>query len=82
MTPWNVLESLACLGARKSTSGAGLESRSHGQQVAKFPAFWGWRSTDQPRSGKPITYNAAFRNRVLALLEQSLRPACTGMGRP
>jgi transposase len=38
-------------------------------------AFWGLRGLlDQPRSGKPITYNAAFRNRVLALLEQSPPP--------
>src|SRR5271157_4514483 len=26
---------------------------------------------DRPRSGKPATYDAAFRGRVLALLEQS-----------
>jgi transposase len=34
-------------------------------------ALWGLRGLqDQHRSGKPVTYDAAFRNRVLALLEQ------------
>lgn len=34
-------------------------------------ALWGLRGLrDRLRSGKPVTYNAAFRNRVLALLEQ------------
>jgi len=38
-------------------------------------AFWGLRGLkDQPRPGKPITYDAAFRNRVLALLEQPPPP--------
>lgn len=38
-------------------------------------ALWGLRGLfDQPRSGKPLTYNAAFRNRVLALLEQPPPP--------
>ena len=38
-------------------------------------AFWGLRGLqDQPRSGKPVTYDAAFRNRVLALLEQPPPP--------
>lgn len=32
---------------------------------------------DRPRSGKPATYDAAFRDRVLALLEQ---PPPTGLG--
>ena len=40
-------------------------------------AFWGLRGLlDQPRPGKPLTYDAAFRNRVLALLEE---PAPPGM---
>jgi transposase len=34
-------------------------------------ALWGVKGLgDEPRSGKPVTYDAAFRNRVLALLEQ------------
>jgi transposase len=38
-------------------------------------AFWGLRGLlDQPRPGKPVTYDAAFRNRVLALLEQPPPP--------
>src|SRR3954447_12222229 len=35
-------------------------------------AFWGLKGLfDRPRSGKPVTYDDAFRKRVLALLEQS-----------
>jgi transposase len=42
-------------------------------------AWWGLRGLrDQLRPGKPPTYDAAFRNRVLALLEQSPPP---GMSR-
>jgi transposase len=38
-------------------------------------ALWGPRGLrDQPRSGKPATYDAAFRGRVLALLEQPPPP--------
>jgi transposase len=38
-------------------------------------SWWGLRGLrDQPRPGKPITYDAAFRNRVLALLEQPPPP--------
>ncbi len=38
-------------------------------------ALWGPRGLrDQPRSGKPATYDAAFRDRVLALLEQPPPP--------
>jgi transposase len=34
-------------------------------------ALWGWKGLrDQLRPGKPPVYDAAFRNRVLALLEQ------------
>jgi transposase len=34
-------------------------------------ALWGLRGLrDEPRSGKPVTYDAAFRNRVLAVIEQ------------
>lgn len=38
-------------------------------------AFWGRRGLgDLLRPGKPVTYDAAFRNRVLALLEQPPPP--------
>ncbi len=38
-------------------------------------ALWGVKGLgDEPRSGKPVTYDAGFRNRVLALLEQSPPP--------
>jgi transposase len=38
-------------------------------------AFWGLRGLqDRPRPGKPVIYDSAFRNRVLALLEQSPPP--------
>jgi transposase len=34
-------------------------------------SLWGVRGLrDEPRSGKPVTYDAAYRDRVLALLEQ------------
>jgi len=34
-------------------------------------SLWGLRGLrDEPRSGKPVTYGAAFRNRVLAVIEQ------------
>ena len=40
-------------------------------------SLWGLRGLrDEPRSGKPVTYGADFRNRVLALLE---KPAPAGM---
>jgi transposase len=42
-------------------------------------ALWGIRGLrDQPRPGKPVTYDDAFRRRVLALLEQ---PPPPGMSR-
>jgi len=38
-------------------------------------ALWGLRGLrDKPRSGKPVTYDAAFRNRVLTLVEQPPPP--------
>ena len=41
--------------------------------------LWGVKGLgDEARSGKPVTYDAAFRNRVLALLEQ---PPPSGMSR-
>jgi Integrase core domain. len=40
-------------------------------------ALWGLRGLgDLPRSGKPVTYDSAFRDRVLAVLEQ---PPPTGL---
>lgn len=40
-------------------------------------ALWGLRGlVDLPRSGKPVTYDSAFRDRVLAVLEQ---PPPTGL---
>jgi transposase len=42
-------------------------------------ALWGVRGLgDEPRSGKPVKYDAAFRSRLLALLEQTPPP---GMAR-
>jgi transposase len=38
-------------------------------------SLWGVRGLlDEPRSGKPVKYDVAFRNRVLALLEQPPPP--------
>jgi transposase len=38
-------------------------------------ALWGLRGLrDEPRPGKPVTYDAAFRNRVLTLVEQPPPP--------
>jgi transposase len=38
-------------------------------------ALWGLKGLlDRPRTGKPVTYDDAFRNRVLALLEQPPPP--------
>ena len=38
-------------------------------------ALWGLRGLrDEPRSGKPVTYDASFRNRVLTLVEQPPPP--------
>ncbi len=40
-------------------------------------ALWGPRGLrDEPRSGKPVTYDAAFRNRLLTVIEQ---PPPSGM---
>ena len=46
-------------------------------------ALWGLRGLrDEPRPGKPVTYDAAFRKRVLAESSNHHRPACpTGTGR-
>ena len=46
-------------------------------------ALWGLRGLrDQPRPGKPATYYAAFRNRVLALLEQPPPPGMSHWNGP
>src|SRR5215831_5182003 len=38
-------------------------------------SLWGLRGLrDRPRPGKPITHDTAFRNRVLALLEETPPP--------
>src|SRR6202140_2256956 len=38
-------------------------------------SLWGLRGLgDQPRPGKPVRYDTAFRNRVLSLLEQTPPP--------
>ena len=46
-------------------------------------ALWGLRGLgDQSRPGKPVRYDTAFRNRVLALLEEPPPAVCpTGTGR-
>jgi len=68
---------LACLEGKENrqvAQGLGVSVPTVRKWRRRF-AFWGLRGLlDQPRSGKPITYNAAFRNRVLALLEQSPPP--------
>lgn len=64
---------LACLEGKQIQQVArdlGLSIPTVGKWRKRF-ALWGLRGLwDQPRPGKPVTYDAAFRNRVLALLEQ------------
>ena len=64
---------LACLEGKQIQQVArdmGISVPTVGKWRQRF-ALWGLRGLlDQPRSGKPVTYDAAFRNRVLALLEQ------------
>jgi transposase len=64
---------LACLKGKENrqvAQGLGVSVPTVNKWRQRF-AFWGLRGLlDQPRPGKPITYDAAFRNRVLALLEQ------------
>ena len=68
---------LACLEGKENqqvAQGLGVSVPTVGKWRKRF-AFWGLRGLlDQPRPGKPITYDAAFRNRVLALLEQPPPP--------
>ena len=68
---------LACLEGKQMQQVArelGVSIPTVGKWRKRF-ALWGLRGLlDQPRSGKPVTYDAAFRNRVLALLEQPPPP--------
>jgi transposase len=64
---------LACLGGKQIQQVArelGVSIPTVSKWRKRF-ALWGLRGLwDQPRPGKPAKYDAAFRNRVLALLEQ------------
>jgi transposase len=70
---------LACLDSKQIQQVAG-------ELGASIPTVCKWRSRfehhgigglkDRARSGKPPTYDAGFRDRVLALLEQAA-PRCT-----
>src|ERR1700688_4018480 len=64
---------LACL-AGKEIQQVARERKVSIPTVSKWRrrfALWGLRGLrDEPRSGKPVTYDAAFRNRVLAVIEQ------------
>lgn len=68
---------LACLEGKQNQQVArdlGISVPTVGKWRKRF-AFWGPGGLqDQPRSGKPVTYDNAFRIRVLALLEQSPPP--------
>ena len=76
---------LACLEGKEIQQVA-REMKASVPSVSKWRqrfSLWGLRGLyDRPRPGKPIRYGTAFRNRVLALLEQTRRPAYpTGTGR-
>jgi transposase len=62
---------LACLEGKEIQQVA-RELRVSVPSVSKWRqrfSLWGLRGlNDRPRPGKPITYDSAFRNRVLALL--------------
>src|ERR1022692_3081919 len=68
---------LACLEGKENqqvAQGLGVSVPTVGKWRKRF-AFGGLRFLrNHPRPGKPITYDAAFRNRVLALLEQPPPP--------
>jgi transposase len=76
---------LACLEGKENrqvAQGLGVSVPTVSKWRRRF-AFWGLRGLlDQPRPGKPIIYNAAFRNRVLALLEQSPPPGMSHWNGP
>ena len=65
---------LACLEGKEIQQvarelGASIPTVSKWRERFRLRGMAGLR--DQPRSGKPLTYDAAFRDRVLALLEQT-----------
>ena len=68
---------LACLEGKQIQQVA-RELRVSVPSVSKWRrrfSLWGMRGLrDQSRPGKPVTYDAAFRNRVLALLETTPPP--------
>ena len=68
---------LACLEGKQIQQVAG-DLRVSLATVSKWRqrfSLWGLRGLrDQPRSGKPVRYDTAFRNRVLATLEESPPP--------
>ena len=68
---------LACLGGEEIQQVA-RELRVSVPSVSKWRqrfSLWGLRGLcDRPRSGKPIRYDTAFRNQVLALLEETPPP--------
>src|SRR5215813_1768347 len=68
---------LACLEGKEIQQVArelGVSAPTVGKWRQRF-ALWGLRGLrDRPRPGKPVTYGAAFRDRVLALLEQPPPP--------
>jgi transposase len=68
---------LACLEGKEIQQVAGelaVSVPTVGKWRKRF-ALWGLRGLqDRQRPGKPVTYDAAFRNRVLALLEQPPPP--------
>src|ERR1700692_4480728 len=65
---------LACLEGKEIQQVA-RELQVSVPSVAKWRrpfSFWGLRGLrDQPRPGKPVRYDTSFRNRVLALLEET-----------
>src|ERR1035441_9105445 len=68
---------LACLEGKEIQQVA-RELRISVPSVSKWRArfsLWGLRGLrDQPRPGKPVRYDTSFRNRVLALLEETPPP--------
>src|SRR5450759_4883014 len=74
---------LACFGGKENQQVA-RDLKVSIPTVSKWRqrfALWGLRGlVDRPRAGKPVTYDAAFRNRVLALLEQPPPPGNVALG--
>src|SRR5580658_394575 len=68
---------LACLEGKENQQVAaeqGVSLPTVGKWRRRFSAAGRQGLQDRPRSGKPPTYDAAFRNRVLELLEKSPPP--------